>query len=182
MVEEWRDVVGFEGLYQVSNIGNVRNIKTNKERAKQTTPEGYKFVILHDAKRGISARTKGVHRLVAEAFIPNPDNKPCVNHKDESHDNNVVDNLEWVTYQENNLYGTRLQRAAESERDSAKEVHRYTLDGEYIDSFRSAVEASRQLGIPFANIYRCCNGERKTANGFKWSNERRENYGSHMEK
>ena len=176
MVEEWRDVVGFEGVYQVSNIGNVRNVKTGKYRAKQTTPEGYKFVILHDAKNGIKPRTKGIHRLVAEAFIPNPYNKPCVNHKDESHDNNTVENLEWVTYKENNTYGTRLERAAKSELGKGKEVHRYTIDGEYIDSFYSCLYASKKLGFNrgFSCIYRCCNGERKTAFGYRWSYERRE--------
>lgn len=172
--EEWRDVVGFEEVYQVSSIGRVRNKKSKRMRNIQTTPEGYKFVILHDAKHGIPNRTKGVHRLVAESFIPNPENKPCVNHKDETHDNNVVENLEWVTYQENNLYGTRLQRATESELGTGREVHRYTLDGQYVDSFSNGMEASRQLGITQSSIYRCCSGVRKTTHGFRFSNERRD--------
>lgn len=171
--EEWRDVVGFEEVYQVSSIGRVRNKKSKRMRNIQTTPEGYKFVILHDAKHGIPNRTKGVHRLVAESFIPNPENKPCVNHKDETHDNNVVENLEWVTYKENNLYGTRLQKATKSELGTGREVHRYTRDGQYIDSFSNCMEASRTLNICFSNIYCCCAGKRKTAAGFVWSYERR---------
>ena len=176
MVEEWKDVVGFEGTYEVSNLGNVRNTKTGKIRKPQTTTDGYKFVILWDASRGIECCNKRIHRLVAEAFIPNPENKPCVNHKDETRDNNRVDNLEWVTYQENNLYGTRIQRAAKSETGTGKEVYRYSLDGEYIDSFPNAVAAHKCLNISFGNIYRCCSGERKTASGYKWSYERRKQY------
>lgn len=171
LVEEWRDVVGYEGLYQISNLGQVRNVKTGKIRAQQNGDGGYKFVILHDSKGGRRPLTKGIHRLMAEAFIPNPDNKPCVNHKDENTSNNTLDNLEWVTYQENNVYGTRLERAAEAEFDKGKTVYRFTKSGELIDSFPSLSTAARFLGVHVAHISHCCLGERKSAYGYKWSFE-----------
>ena len=107
--EIWRDVVGFEGLYKVSNLGNVKSLnynRTGKEKLMkpQTDGHGYLQVMLYkDGKYKI----KKIHRLVAEAFIPNPDNLPCVNHKDENKTNNKEFNLEFCTYEYNNNYGTR---------------------------------------------------------------------------
>ena len=105
---EWRDIRGYEGTYQVSNYGHVRTFKIlnngilkNKLRKQITTEKGYKKVTLNLKGRGTNFR---VHRLVAEAFIPNIDRKPCVNHKDFVRDFNFVLNLEWCSYSENNQY------------------------------------------------------------------------------
>ena len=115
MNEIWKDIEGFEGLYQVSNFGNVKCLehkcpgrykdkpRTVKEHLMKQTKgnKGYMYVILSNCDRG---KTFLVHRLVAKAFIPNPDNNPVVNHKDENKENNSVENLEWCTSLYNNTY------------------------------------------------------------------------------
>ena len=103
MGEIWKDIPGYEGLYQVSNLGNVKSLfRYRRKLSIQTQPNGYKAVVLY--KNG-NKKFKLVHRLVAEAFIPNPYKKPAVNHLDENRGNNVVSNLEWVTNKENQNYG-----------------------------------------------------------------------------
>lgn len=121
MNEVWKDVVHYEGLYEVSNFGRVRNKKTQKIKVqksnynKKTGKGGYLFV---DLWKYNNSRREYVHRLVAMAFIPNPDNKPQVNHKDEIKTNNEVSNLEWVTVKENNNYGTHTERCVETMRNN----------------------------------------------------------------
>lgn len=111
--EIWKDVCGYEGLYQVSNVGNVRSLNYKgvrgrvNELSKGLSGSGYYVVVLCRDKK---QTTVNVHRLVAEAFIDNKDNKPVVNHKDEDKTNNSVDNLEWVTEKENVNWGTSLER------------------------------------------------------------------------
>ena len=109
LLEDWRPVKGYEGLYEVSNIGRVRNRHGYILRAglKKSTTAYYKRVTLY--RSGI-AENKTIHRMVAEAFIPNPKRLPVVNHKDEDGTNNVVDNLEWCTVQYNATYGTAIER------------------------------------------------------------------------
>ena len=107
-MEEWKNVIGYEGLYEVSDIGNVRNVRRNTLLRLTKTNYGYIQVSLY--KNGIKTGLK-VHRLVAEAFIPNLDNLPQVNHKDENKSNNRVDNLEWCTAKYNNNYGHRTENA-----------------------------------------------------------------------
>ena len=108
MMEEWRAVPGYEGLYEVSNIGNVRNVRRNTLLRLQKTNKGYIRVSL--CKNGIQTGFQ-VHRLVAQAFIPNPNNLPQVNHRDENPSNNNVDNLEWCTAKYNINYGTARIRS-----------------------------------------------------------------------
>ena len=105
-MEEWKNIIGYEGLYEVSNKGNVRNVRRNT-LLRLSKNQGYIQVYLY--KNGIRTGLK-VHRLVAQAFIPNPDNLPCVNHKDETRNNNDVRNLEWCTQKYNCNYGTARQR------------------------------------------------------------------------
>ena len=110
MQEEWRWVVGYEGYYEVSNLGNVKSIKrngTNGGILKPAIVRRYYSVVL---KTPSDRKMKKVHRLVAQAFIPNPDNKPQINHIDNKCLNNVVTNLEWVTSLENNQHMTRQGR------------------------------------------------------------------------
>ena len=116
MVEEiYKDIKDLEGLYQVSNLGNVKSLNYHRSgKSKLLKPgkdkNGYLFVIL--SKNG-KMKTFRVHRLVAETFIPNPNNLPCVNHKDENPSNNNISNLEWCDYQYNNSYGNHNKKIVE---------------------------------------------------------------------
>ena len=101
MEEIWKDIVGYEGLYQVSNFGRVKNVNKNIIKKPTELSKGYLRIGLN--KHG-KAKKIYSHRLVAQAFIPNPNNLPCVNHKDCNPKNNCVDNLEWCTHKENNSY------------------------------------------------------------------------------
>lgn len=106
MKEIWKDIKNYEGLYQVSNLGNVKSLRTGKKIYYSTAGGYYRVNLFKDKRRkGFS-----IHRLVAEMFIPNYNNKPCVNHKDCNRKNNKVDNLEWCTYKENNNYGKHILR------------------------------------------------------------------------
>ena len=107
-MEEWKNVIGYEGLYEVSNIGNVKNVRRNTLLKLSKTNDGYIQVSLY--KNGIRTGLR-VHRLVAEAFLPNPDNLTQVNHKDENKTNNNVDNLQWCDAKYNTNYGHRTENA-----------------------------------------------------------------------
>ncbi len=111
MKEIWKDIEGYEGLYQVSNLGDVRSLKYaggNKVKIlKQGNVNGYKRVSLHKNNK---QKNYFVHRLVAMTFIPNPNNLPLVNHKDENKTNNSVDNLEWCTQKYNINYGSAIKK------------------------------------------------------------------------
>lgn len=118
---------------------------------------------------------KKIHRLVAEAFIPNPENKPLINHKDENKANNCVENLEYCTHKYNVNYGTRNNRAGMKISKSlinnpktTKKVFQYDLNGIFIKEWISATEAQRQLGIKQPLIVRVCKGRRKSTGGFIW--------------
>lgn len=179
--EYWKDVVGYEGLYQVSNLGRVRSCdRIRKDGAlltgvilKQAENKlGYKQVNL--CKNG-HPRLTPVHRIVAMAFLPNPNEWPEVNHLDENPRNNVCENLEWCTHRYNMNYGTAIARRGQkvsgtflNRKDLSKEVQQLSLDGRFIRSFPSVMEASRQTGSRFGLIAMCCRGERGKTNGYKW--------------
>lgn len=112
-IEEWRPIVGYEGLYEVSNLGRVRSFKWGREEIRKLhiTKKGYLEVGL--CKEGKQKMFK-VHRLVAQAFIPNPEGLPVINHRDENPKNNKVDNLEWCTYKYNSNYGTCKERIVQT--------------------------------------------------------------------
>jgi len=166
--EEWRMVSDYEGLYMVSNLGRIKSLnykKTGKEeflKQKTTKKLGYKIVTL--SKNG-NKEFKRVHRLVAQAFIPNPDNLPCINHKDENPSNNRVENLEWCSYKYNNCYGDRLKKSAAKK---SIKICQYTKTGEVINVWSSAMEIERQLGFSHENLAKCCKGKIKSAYGFVW--------------
>ena len=109
---------------------------------------------------------KKVHRIVAETFIDNPYNLPCVNHKDENPLNNCVDNLEWCTHKYNLLYGDRRKKVIEKER---KAINQYTLDGFFIKTHYSMQSAARFINKNASAICMCCKGKQKYAYGYKWS-------------
>lgn len=173
MIEEWRDVVGFEGLYQVSNLGRVKSLprKVPFGVAYRITEEtilkphqmrhGYMSVGLkvHNKPKYMT-----VHRLVAMAFIPNPDKLPHINHKDEDKTNNCVDNLEWCTAKYNNNFGTKKERQVQKR---SKEVVGYNKDGIEVMRFPSSMEAERN-GYNRTSIWLCCNGKYKQHKGFTW--------------
>lgn len=162
MIEEWREVPGYEGLYEVSDLGRVKNIKTGRILSSAEAGNGY--IVVNLSKNGI-AKTVNIHRLVAEVFIPNPQNFPCVNHKDETPTNNAVGNLEWCTYEYNNSYGTKNERTAEK---LSKPVLQFDLLGNFIREWPSATKVEEELGINHSNISRCCLGYRSSAGGFVW--------------
>ena len=110
-MEEWKNVIGYEGLYEVSNKGNVRNVRRNTLLKLSKTNDGY--IQVHLYKNGIRTGFK-VHRLVAQAFLLNNDNLPMINHKDEDKTNNRVENLEWCNHKYNMNYGTRNIRSKET--------------------------------------------------------------------
>lgn len=160
-IKEWRDVVGFEGLYLVSNFGDVFS-KHKKGLLKFKDNKGYYNVTL--SKNG-KRYYKIVHRLVAEAFMPNPYGFKEINHKDENKINNHVDNLEWCDSKYNLNYGNRRLIAAEH---TKKPVLQCDISGKIIKEWPGAVDASKALNIGFKGISRCASGLRRTYKGFKW--------------
>lgn len=181
MTEVWKDIEGYEGIYQVSNLGRVRSLDrefvTKAGFAQSTkgcfikpftTRNGYLSVRLRTL---ISRKTYFVHRLVAQTFIPNPDCLPIINHRDENKQNNRVDNLEWCTQEYNVNYGSSLSKLSASHRNHpclSKEVRQLLLTGELLHVYPSAKEAARQAGLSDSNIVRCCNAPSKTAGGYRW--------------
>ena len=180
-MEEWMNIEGYEGLYQVSNEGRVKSLQREivyKDGRKKVLEEkilhnflsdlGYYHVML--SKDGMSKRYK-VHRLVAKAFIPNPNNLPIINHKDENPKNNVADNLEWCTQGYNVRYGTMIERGRQTQfnrEDLSKEVEQYTLDGDLVETFKSASEIERKNPqFKTSSVTRCCRNN-KTYKGYIW--------------
>ena len=160
--EIWKPIKGYEGLYEVSNWGRVKSLKFGKERIlKPSIRHGYYFVGL--SKNGI-VKTYQVHRLVAEAFIDNPNNYKEVNHKDENKLNNSVENLEWCDRLYNVRYGTGIERRSKTQ---SKPVLQYDLEGNLIREWKSVTECGMN-GYNYGNVAACCRGELKTYKGSIW--------------
>ena len=177
VIEEWRPIAGFEGLYEVSSTGRVRSLTRYKKVIKPivTNSGYYQYQLWHNN----TCRTGLAHRLVAQAFIPNPDNKPMVNHIDENKLNNSVDNLEWVSHVENCRYGTAIARRTKhldySKRRinnagqiaaCSKPIAQYTKDGKFIRKWSSATECARKTGMSVSGIRSVVNGKRNSIFGF----------------
>ena len=183
MKEIWKDVKDYEGLYQVSNLGNVRKLRfinniANKEKIFMITPQlinsGYYKVML--SKNG-GYKNKTLHRLAAETFIPHPENKPQVNHKDGNKANNRVETLEWCSQSENikHAYKNNLTKPFAKGRfgkNSLKAKKVNMLDkntGEIIKTFGSLIDAAHYVNVDKScHIVSCCKGKLKTAYGYKW--------------
>lgn len=181
--EIWETVPDFPN-YEVSNFGNVRSKDRISERMGNSTKlkgmmlkgkidRGYRRVTLYagDRKRH---KEISIHRLVAQAFIPNPKNLPCVNHKDENPENNHVDNLEWCTHKYNSNYGTAIERRVKHQDwksiadKQSTPVIQCLKDGTPIKTWVSMMECEREIGIKAGSISRCCNGKIKSAGGYTW--------------
>lgn len=157
--EIWKDISGYEGLYQISNLGRV------KSKRKILKPINGEYLHVGLSKNGIQT-TKLIHRLVAENFIDNPNNLPQVNHKDENKHNNCVNNLEWITFKENMNYGTKQDR--ESIIKTKYNVLQYDLEGNFIKKWFNLREITKNTNYKKSNIQYCCLGKNKTAYGYIW--------------
>ena len=160
-VETFVKIEGFE-KYEVSNLGKVRNIKSGRILKPFPNRDGY---LGHSLCENNKRKHLYLHRIIATAFIDNPGKKPQVNHIDENKLNNDLSNLEWCTAKENLIHGTRTKRAAEKR---FKKVIQLDLNDNVLNEFESMGQAERETGVPSGNISRCCNGERKSAGGYKW--------------
>lgn len=173
--EEWKDIDGYEGLYQISNYGRLRSFVDKNGHKRiiirkfQKNTKGYLQTRIYKNGKG---KTVKIHRLVAEAFIPNPDNLPQVNHKDEDKTNNCVWNLEWCDAKYNINYGTLPERISvihTNHPSKSTPVKQYSIDGQLIAIFPSQAEAARQTGIDQASISNNCTGKISKTHNFKFS-------------
>ena len=163
---EWRDVPGYEGLYVISSDGKLLSFAHGLMHPRKDA-DGYYYTSL--CKNG-RLTCRRVHRIVAEAFVPNPDGKPTVNHRNEIKTDNRVCNLEWATVAEQNAYGTRTMRAAQHHRGGAqkKPVLMYEKNGTFIKRWDAIRSAAVALNICKRNISACCNGRARSAGGYVW--------------
>ena len=179
MQEIWKPVVGYEGLYEISNLGRVKSLPRNgtsfsEKILQHSIAKGYRQVIL---SKNNERKSVTIHRLVATAFLPNEKNYPCINHKDENKQNNDVSNLEWCSYAYNNTYNDRAKKAS-------KKTGKKVLCVELNTIFNSLAEAERATNIKAGNICWCCKGNWLSAGGYHWryADERGWKYGFIQEK
>ena len=167
-MEIWKDVVGYEGLYQVSNYGRVKSLERKinnriyEERiiSQEKSKDGYLRVDLHkDGNR----KHKKVHRLVAQSFLEDYQESKCINHKDENKHNNFLNNLEICDYSYNINYGSRNKKVSEK---LSKKINQYDLDGNFIKTWDSMTQINKETGICLSNIFLCCRNKIKNCNGF----------------
>lgn len=169
MNEIWKDIEGYEGLYQVSNLGRVKRVKTGRILKGCKDRYGYGYLLVSLYKNG-SQSTKRIHRLVAQAFIPNPENKPEVNHIDENKTNNMISNLEWSTSKENINHGTRTERAGKT---LSIPIIATSIKTGKSTEFYGVSECARQLDLNRGNITSVLNGRLNHTGGytFKYKEE-----------
>ena len=165
MEEIWKDIKNYEGLYIVSNLGNIKSFvryKDGKILKPQKNKKGYLQILLY--KNG-KPSTKKVHRLVAETFLDNFYDKPQVNHIDGNKENNNVANLEMVTNSENQIhaYKNNLEKPK-----FKRKIKQYDKMGNYIQTYEYAINAKNKTGIDESSIIKCCRGKRKTAGNYIW--------------
>ena len=166
--EEWKPIRDAPN-YLISNLGRVKSLErdykygTHKDMfLKFSDRRGYEKVTLTvNGKR----RYLAVHRLVAEAFVPNPNGYPCVNHRDENRKNNQATNLEWCTYRYNSNYGDCRKKISAK---VSRKVEQLTKNGQSIRTWDSMTSAAKALGIQLSQISVCCKHPQFTAGGYKW--------------
>lgn len=192
--EVWKslDFLGYPN-YEVSSFGRVKSLnykRSGKEKILKPSKNKYNYLKVDLSKDG-KRKYYQVHRLVCLVFLENPENLPCINHKDENKENNHVDNLEFCTYQYNNSYGTKPERLSkalkgrnltEETKKKLSEVRKgrpnykqrkpilqYTKEGEFIREWDSATTVIKELNIKYSqNIYSCCKGKQQSVGGFIW--------------
>jgi len=184
---EWKSIKEFDN-FEVSNTGIVRNKNTKREKGQSVNERGYKRVTFYKNNKNIN---KYIHRLVAEAFIPNPENKPTVNHEDGNKNNNCVDNLSWATYSEqmqhalkvglikigeespcyNKKMSDEVRKKMKISRNKNKSIYnkrinQYDMEGNFIKEWESINDAIRYYNNKAIEF--CCVGKRNSASGYKW--------------
>ena len=173
IIEKWKDIKNYEGLYQISNLGRVKRIKfinkmaiINREKILKNIKNNHDYYIVRLCKNN-KCKIYQVHRLVAEAFIPNPNNLPQVNHKDENKLNNNINNLEWCSSKYNCNYGARNLKIGVKTKNNGKPVYQIK-NNKIINTWFNIKTAGDNLKINKSNICECCKGNRKTAGGYNW--------------
>lgn len=176
----WKWIPGYENIYQVNECGEIYSFHSKRLLKPYIASDGYLRVNL---SKNNKVKITMLHRIVAEVFIPNPNNLPVVNHIDGNKGNPNIGNLEWVTFSDNSYHAfahglsrisDRCKKAVSKiaaengAKTTQKAVDRLSLSGEYIDSFKSIREAERITGISRANIGEVCRGRRRTAHGYIW--------------
>ena len=169
-MEIWKDIKGYEGRYQISNFGRIKSIwKTTSKILKcAKKPSGYMVCTL--SKNGIFKYYR-VHRLVADAFIPNVENKPQVNHINGIKTDNNVDNLEWCTAKENIHHSFKVglsKGRRDAQNTSSKKIRQYSLDGIFVKEWESGMQIQRELGFNNSAVSACCLRKTKQAYGYIW--------------
>lgn len=160
--ETYLDIRGYEGLYLVSNLGRIKRKYMDSERILKGYENKVGYLVVCLSKNGKTKNFR-IHRLVAEAFIPNPENKPTVNHIDEDKTNNMVSNLEWATMNEQNNHGTRNQRSSKKQGMKIKAID--IANGEY-NIYNSQQECAKRLNIMQSSISQCIRGNMKQTGGY----------------
>ena len=174
-MEKWKDIEGYEGLYQVSNMGRVKSLERFRkgkhnslvfvnEKILKSRKDGGGYLRVSLSKEG-KIKTFKVHRLVASAFLDNPNNLLEVNHINEIKDDNRVNNLEWCNKSYNCNYGSRNERMAKSKYIP---ILQFTKEGKLVRKWDSITEVEKELGFNHGSISKCCKGKLKTACGYKW--------------
>lgn len=178
-IEIWKDIEGYESMYQVSNMGRVRALDRVKPNSggqiakghilpQSDNGHGYRFVSLWKFNKG---RRFYVHRLVASAFIPNPNNFPIINHKDENKSNNRYENLEWCTQKYNINYGNHMKRLKESyiANGNNRPIDVYDKNGAFLKTFDCSNEVCKELGVHRRGLYLVCQGVAKSYKGYRFA-------------
>lgn len=163
--ETWKSIEDFP-KYQVSDQGRIKNIQTGRVFTGSKDAFGYMHVRLVNPYGGITL--KKVHRLVAEAFLPNPENKPLIDHIDGDKTNNALSNLRWFTYSENSKAYEDSHKGQRKTVAKNRKIAQYNLDGELLAKYDSMKKASDTVGCGEFGIYSACNGKLRTASGFMW--------------